>query len=66
MNCYDRMDVEALRGIPLCDMEPTQLIAFIRKKYPYDRIGALQYMREHNQIGNILYNNVRLILEGIK
>lgn len=66
MDCYSRMDVDVLKDTPVNDMTPTELIVFLRKKYPGDSRGALQYMHEHQQIGNVLYNSVKLILEGIK
>lgn len=63
---FERMtDLKQLEGVPLADYKPTELCAYILKKYPGNPIRALECMCENMEIGNVLGEQTRVLLEGV-
>lgn len=61
-----RFDKEAVKGLPLSDYKPEQLVAHLIQHYPGDPIGALQNMMDNYEVGYLLYNTTLTLLEGFR
>lgn len=60
-----RVDITNMKDMPLSAYRPEQLCAYLLRAYPNDPIGALRLMREKLEIGSVLAQSTRLLLEGV-
>ena len=60
-----KVDLKQLEGVSLADYKPTELCAYILKEYPGNPLGALRCMRDNVEIGNVLGEQTRVLLEGV-
>ena len=60
-----RVSLQHLEGKPLADYQPKELCAYILKAFPNDPFGALKCMRENVEVGFVLGEQTRLLLEGV-
>lgn len=66
-NVFQRhYDMSKLESVPLADYEPGELVAYLTNAYPGDPIGALNLLKDNNEIGSVLYNTTKLLVEGLQ
>lgn len=53
-------------GIPLYQLQPYQLAAYVQRVYPGDSKGALRILRDNHEIGGVLYDITLALLEGVE
>lgn len=51
---------------PFADYSNVELVDYLVKRYPYGKIEKLKEMFIKGEIGSLLYNTTRIILEGIE
>lgn len=65
-NLFQRVtNLEALRDVPKSDYEPGELVAYLTTAFPGDPKGALRVMKDNYEIGLILFERTRILLEGL-
>lgn len=66
-NIFQRcFDSDKLKDIPLSDYEPGELAAYVTKAYPGDSLGALKLLLDNHEIGSVLYNTTKVLVEGLQ
>ena len=61
-----RVDQESLVGVPLSDYTSAELVAYVTTAYPGDPIGALNMLANNYEIGSVLYNETKILVEGLR
>lgn len=66
-NVYQRsIPMEGLKDKPVSDYSPEELVAFITTAYPGDPKGALKVYMDNLEIGYVLYEKTKVLLEGLQ
>lgn len=66
-NAFQRtVDIDSLRDKEVAAFTPEELVAYLTIAYPYDPLGALQWMRDSYVVGTVLGEQTRLLLEGLR
>ena len=66
-NVFQRaIDPETLKDVPKSDYEPGELVSYLTTAFPGDPKGALRIMKDNYEIGLILFERTRILLEGLR
>ena len=66
-NVYQRSyNLEDLKSKPISDYSAEELVALLTTAYPGDPIGALKIHLDNLEIGYVLYNKTKVLLEGLQ
>ena len=65
-NVFQRaIDLEALKDKPKSDYEPGELVAYLTTAFVGDPKGALRIMKDNYEIGFVLFERTKILLEGL-
>ena len=66
-NVFQRViDPETLKDVPKSDYEPGELVSYLTTAFPGDPKGALRIMKDNYEIGLILFERTKILLEGLQ
>lgn len=66
-NVFQRaINLEELIDKPKSDYEPGELVAYVTTAFSGDPKGALRIMRDNYEIGSILFERTKILLEGLQ